>query len=937
MTTLVVPLQPLALRHEIGDVIKDRYSIREVLGGGAFGTVYRVEESIGTRTVTLACKEMHVLDDPATQANERDDALRMFQEEAYLLQTLRNVHIPAAYFESAKGVWLACPVCGRVFRGTRVCPEHGSVLQVVKERYYLIMDFIEGLDLEQKLLANGSRPLDELQVIDWALQVCDALATVHAKGFSHRDIKPANIKIQNDSGEAMLIDFGLVKPSTVVGGYGTVLKRTSTGLGTIGYAPPSAQEQAQPDARTDILALGMTLYRLLTGRDPTDPQDLELMRRQTPRNFNSSLSTMIDAIIMKATQTDPNKRYPDVASLRADLRAARYPVETTCPNCGWVQHTAHMPDAQTLCERCGRPLMAGRNGTIPAQKAATPRPAVSPVTQVNPYQKRILEIREELKNPTASPTSQIDARVRTINDRLSPLYNFSVNPPDLCPGCHQARLTTAAGQPTGLCPLCQQGQLMRRQWELKHCPICRKEGFAQQKLSETLVMCPICRRGPVEEERRPRFGGMVVDVWWHCPRCQAHFDEHRGRALLVSFEDDPYGIGAQQKGQSHTRDEWQKISTRSERYGLCPHCSAQFDVPDDDRMTLMDYQLDPFEVGKRYKGTTASWAAWARLSRDLPPIAGTHHCSHCRAEYDYDRVQHTMTLLEAANIPAWAQRWRGMPISLQSWYFAAEGKRSGNPGLICPSCHTEFDQDGNSLKLAATTASALTPSLNQSLSLEDWQRRARGIPTLEEAQQLRNELARLQAQKNEEQVQFRRDEQRRLAQLEEEMFQLYKQAVLGGFTPLRRMSPAASAHDWKHMPGSFVVLPLNIVHSALRSNEELRWESTANKCSVQTIQGACLWSRDASGVLVVTSERIMFVSQTEKQRNMMWQCENYQISAVDIQAVQGSSVIVLHLVNNTLIGFEMGIAKWDLVMDGSTHTLTMTPEDLVTLLKSLSG
>ena len=708
---LAIPLQPLALRHELGDVIKDRYTIREVLGAGAFGTVYRVEESIGARTVVLACKEMHVLDDPQTSANERDDALRMFQEEAYLLQTLRNPHIPAAYFESAKGVWLACPVCGRVFKGERVCPEHGSVLQVVRERYYLIMDFIEGPDLEQKLLTNGGRPLPELQVIDWALQVCDALSAVHAKGVSHRDIKPANIKVQQDTGEAMLIDFGLVKPSTVVGGYGTVMKRASTGLGTIGYAPPTPQEQAQPDARTDILALGMTLYRLLSGRDPTEPADLELMRRQTPRHFNASLTPVTDGIIQKATQMEPSRRYPDVAALRADLRAARYPVETTCPNCGWVQHTAHQPDEQTLCERCGRPLVGRQTTSVPtARRTPPPRQSVSPLNQVNPFEARIREIRNELQNPPTSPTSQIDDRIKAINDRLSPLYNFSVQPPDQCPGCHQTRLVSVAGQPTGLCPLCQNAQLMRRQWELKHCPVCRREGFSQQRLPTNLIMCPICRGGPVQEERRTKFGGMVADLWWVCHRCHAQIDTQRGgRGILLGVDSDPFGVGVAQKGQTHTRDEWQRLSTRSERYGECPHCAAQFDVPDDDRMTLVDCPTDPYQVGARYLNSTLSWAAWARLARDLVATAGTHHCPNCQAEFDYDRAQHNMTLLGAANLPDWAQRWKGMPISLQSWYFAAEGKRSGYPGLVCATCRTEFDQDGSSLKLVATTAPT-TPS-----------------------------------------------------------------------------------------------------------------------------------------------------------------------------------------------------------------------------------
>jgi hypothetical protein len=250
-------------------------------------------------------------------------------------------------------------------------------------------------------------------------------------------------------------------------------------------------------------------------------------------------------------------------------------------------------------------------------------------------------------------------------------------------------------------------------------------------------------------------------------------------------------------------------------------------------------------------------------------------------------------------------------------------------------CKTEFDNDGAGLKLVATTAPSLTPSLHQTLSLDDWQRRARNVPTMDEAQQLRNELGRLQAQKNEEQVQFRRDDQKRLAGLDEELIRLYKQSVVGGYVEMKRMSPAMTTDDWRHLPGMFVTLPLNVVHTPLRASEMLRWESAANKCSVHSTQGNYLWFRDAAGMLLVTSERVLFVSQADKNRNQVWQSGLDEISNVELQTVQGSVVVVLHFTNQRPLGFEMGVNKWNLVIDGATHTLTMTPEDLVLMLKSL--
>ena len=934
MSNHAIPLQPLCLRHEIGDAIKERYTIREVLGAGAFGTVYLVEETIGSHTVSLACKEMHVLDDPQTALTERADALRMFQEEAFLLQTLRNPHIPRAHFESDKGTWLACPVCGRTFRGVRDCPDHGAALQVVNERYYLIMDFIEGPDLEGKLLANGGRPLPEASVIDWALQVCDALEPVHAKGFSHRDIKPANIKIQQETGQAMLVDFGLVKPSSVAGGYGTVLKRGSTGVGTLGYAPPSPQEQLQPDARTDILALGMTLYRLLSAYDPTEPEQLETMRGSRPRALNAALSEAIDGVILKATQLNVADRYPDVAALRADLRLARYPVKTTCASCGHVHYTTVQPDEKALCERCGRPLKAAKLAAKAAPSLARPpQPPAPPPPKRNPYQARIEEIRAELATPVVAPPSNHDARIQEIENRLGQVKRLPLGPIDQCPACRQAKLLQIVGQPTGQCPLCQSAQLLRRQWHLQHCPVCRTGPFHSRNLPDGQIFCPVCRLAPMHEEQRRRFG-LVVDLWWCCPHCNAELDIIGGsRAILAGYTADPHGVGAQQKGQTHTIEEWRAMSGRSAHYYDCEHCRAQFDTKDGERLTLVHYEADPYGVGARHKGATFTQPVWARFSHDLPPAGGTHHCPHCHGEFDYDTNQHTMTLVDGPTLPDWAKRWKGIPVSLQGWYLAAAGKRSPSPGWLCPACHTEFDSNGTLVKLVATSSDALQPFINEQLSLEDWQRRARGIPTSHDASSLRSEMKRLTRLKGEEQERYGQVEQRRRKGLEEEFQQLYRQAILGGFVELKRMHMASTLQDWKRIPGTFIPLALTHLRTHIRPSEALRWESPAHKGSLLGPAGQMKWNAETQGMLLVTSERILFVSAPDR----VWQSALSDVSSAKAYQVKdGGAVVALGFRNSpVLTGFELKDVTWDLISDGHDYPITLTPRDLEQLLNAL--
>jgi Protein kinase domain len=939
-------MPPFCLRHDIGEVIKERYTIREVLGAGAFGTVYRVEETLGSRVVTLACKEMHVLTDPSTPGDERTAALRLFQEEAYLLQTLRNPHIPAAYFESAKGVWLACPICGRTFHSVATCPRHGCALQVVEERYYLMMDFIEGPDLEAMLLANNGRPLAEDDVLDWALQVCDALEAVHAKGLSHRDIKPANIKILRDVSRAMLIDFGLVKPATVSGGYGTVQKRGSTGVGTVGYAPESLQEQLQPDARTDILALGMTLYRLLTRRDPTDPNDLSDMRRTPPSALNRNLSPLVDAIILRAIQPDRDRRYPDVASLRQELRAARYPIETVCPHCGWVQRSAASPGPDTRCGRCGRPL--GASASTQAQGGRATAPSLDPLSMVrgavktkpNPHERRIAEIRTELRNPPAPPAYVHEARIQEIEGILPQVAQLSVGHISQCPACRQADLMVISGRPTGKCPLCQSAQLLRRQWDETLCSICRDGEVVEHEIYNDqsafgMGFCPICRAMPLQEERRKRFG-LTLDSWAVCPQCEAEFDFLTGgRARLSSYKEDPFGIGERYREQTLPVAEWRRLAERSDRYCFCLQCIAQFDVLEDGRLKLVLLNSDPYGVGAQYKDAVLSRAEWGKLAQGMALTVGNLHCPQCRAEFDYDRDARTLKLLQdSLTVPVWARQWKGQPVALQAWYLMASGKRSPHPGLLCPACKTEFDHERNDLKLITAPPGALSALLGQVLSMQDWQRRARGLPIGSEAQQLRNELQRLQAKKQQERAQFQRNWQRRHGQLQAELMELLKDSVLGGFIPLQRMSQYASAADNDTDDGLVIVFKGDARRIQLRAGEHLRWESPASQCSVKMSGGIFYWQREATGTLVVSSDRVLF--QGDGPDDRLWQRTLARLQAAEVHRVQDAMVAGLTFEDlHKPVGFEMNSVAWDIIVDGDAYSLVFSAHDLVEMLNQL--
>ena len=311
------------LQHSTGDKIQGRYEVERVLGAGAFGTVYLcLDHEIEVR---VAVKELHVLDDPATATPEREPALRQFRLEATHLSHLRHPHIVSGHYQPHVGQWNICPSCGLAFESR--CPQHSLPLLALSSRHYLVMEYVDGPHLgEAAQQAGGALPV--ARALRLVRDIAGALAIIHERGWIHRDVKPENIRLRTRGDQAVLLDFGIAGESGAQEGYSTRVHRHTQGGGTPGYAPESFNERRLPDARSDIHALGMTLYAVLCGRDPTEPQDLALMRGHKPSYFNSTIPPSLDALILRAIHLDPSRRPQDGTAFVAALDALNAPPAT---------------------------------------------------------------------------------------------------------------------------------------------------------------------------------------------------------------------------------------------------------------------------------------------------------------------------------------------------------------------------------------------------------------------------------------------------------------------------------------------------------------------------------------------------------------------------------------------------------------------------------
>lgn len=262
-----------------GTVLQSRYEINKVLGVGGMGAVYLAQDLRFTGvTRWCAIKEM-ISSTPDPQA--RRLAVQSFMREANLLVQLSHSGIPQIYDFFSESV-----------------------------RSYLVMEYIEGEDLED-VLDKTEGILEEKRVLDWAVQMCDVLIYLHGQkpAIIFRDLKPSNIMLRPNNNKIALIDFGIAK-AFEAGQKGTM-------IGTEGYSPPE-QYKGVAEPRGDIYALGATLHHLLTKRDPRLEPPFTF-HEEPPHLLNAALSEAADALIMKALEYDMDKRFPSAQTMKEAL------------------------------------------------------------------------------------------------------------------------------------------------------------------------------------------------------------------------------------------------------------------------------------------------------------------------------------------------------------------------------------------------------------------------------------------------------------------------------------------------------------------------------------------------------------------------------------------------------------------------------------------
>ena len=268
----------------IGKRINERYKILELIGGGGMSHVYLAKDMILNREVAIKVLRYDF-------SNE-EELHRRFQREALAATSLAHPNIVSIYDVGNDG-----------------------------DYHFIVMEYIKGKTLKQYI--QEFSPIAPAKAIRIMKQLISAIEHAHDYQIVHRDIKPQNILV-DQSGNVKITDFGIATTLSA-----TSYTKTNSVMGTVHYLSPEQARGGVASHKSDIYALGIVLYELLTGELPFSGESavsiaLKHLQSETPsvRAYNSSIPQSLENVVLKATAKDPRHRYSNVSEMGVDIETA---------------------------------------------------------------------------------------------------------------------------------------------------------------------------------------------------------------------------------------------------------------------------------------------------------------------------------------------------------------------------------------------------------------------------------------------------------------------------------------------------------------------------------------------------------------------------------------------------------------------------------------
>lgn len=266
-------------------ILDNRYEIIEQIGIGGMAKVYKAKDRLLDRFVAIkVLKEQYA---------EDEEFLKKFNNEAQSAAKLNHINIVNVY-------------------------DIGQDLLEGRKIYYIVMEYVEGETLKDLIDSEGH--LSNHDIIDYSVQIAQALKSAHASGIIHRDIKPQNILIDK-FGLAKVTDFGIARVSS-----NATITYTSSILGTVHYISPEQAKGKIVDEKSDLYSLGAVMYEMATGKVPFDADNsvgiavMHIQDKPRPaKELNNDLSDHLNYIIMKLLEKEPGNRFLNATELISSL------------------------------------------------------------------------------------------------------------------------------------------------------------------------------------------------------------------------------------------------------------------------------------------------------------------------------------------------------------------------------------------------------------------------------------------------------------------------------------------------------------------------------------------------------------------------------------------------------------------------------------------